>query len=256
MAYSAALGESDRRYYDTSAGVLAHPMFPVCYEWPVSLPIRQIEALGPLFPLLVHAEHDLRLYRLPRERDHVSTHARIVGVHKRKPGAFVVFRFETQDTSGELVSVSDFGALYRGVDVDGPDRGAAIELPPPAEGLKTAGAIDVGANLAHVYTECARIFNPIHTDAAVARAAGLPQIILHGTATLGLAVSRLIDARGGEPTDVRRIAGQFAAMVTMPSDVTLRFVASDELFAHFEVLDHAGRAAIRGGLIEWRSPRG
>ena len=50
MAYSAALGETDRRYYDTTAGVLAHPLFPVCYEWPVSLPIRRIAPLRELFP--------------------------------------------------------------------------------------------------------------------------------------------------------------------------------------------------------------
>jgi len=83
-AYSAALGEIDRR--------LAHPMFAVCYEWPVSLPIRQIPALRELFPLRVHAEHDLVLHRLPREGDRLSTRASIVGVHKRKPGAFVASR--------------------------------------------------------------------------------------------------------------------------------------------------------------------
>ena len=47
----------------------------------------------------------------------------------------------------------------------------------------------VSATAAHVYTEGARIWNPIHTDAAVAARAGLPGIILHGTATLALAVS-------------------------------------------------------------------
>jgi len=241
MAYSAALGESDRRYYDTSAGVLAHPMFPVCYEWPVSLPIRQIAALGHLLPLLVHAEHDLRLYRLPRERDRVSTHARIVGVHKRKPGAFVVFRFETQDTSGELVSVSDFGALYRGVGVEGPNRGAAIDLPQPAENLATIGSIDVGANLAHVYTECARIFNPIHTDVAHARAAGLPDIILHGTATLALSVSRLkID-----PLRVRRIRCRFSGMVLMPSRLEVHSNGAD-----FETRGPKGEVVISRGRVD------
>lgn len=213
MAYSAALGETDRRCFDTSKSVLAHPMFAVCYEWPVSQPIRQIPALRDLLPRLVHAEHDLTLHRLPREGDRLSTRASIVGVHKRKPGAFVVFRFETADASGRPVSSTDFGALYRGVDVDGADRGAAIELPQAVQDLKAVGAIEVGAHLAHVYTECARIFNPIHTDVAHAKAAGLPDIILHGTATLALSVSRLkID-----PSRVRRIRCRFSGMVLMPS---------------------------------------
>ncbi|MGQ0654070.1 MAG: hypothetical protein ACT4P4_17700 [Betaproteobacteria bacterium] len=40
MAYSAALGETDPRCYDTSPGerLVSHPLFPVCYEWPVSRP--------------------------------------------------------------------------------------------------------------------------------------------------------------------------------------------------------------------------
>jgi acyl dehydratase len=232
MAYSAALGKPDR---------VAHPLFPVCYEWPVSLPIRQIPELRELFPLLVHAEHDLRLHRLPREGDRLSTHASIVGVQKRKPGAFVVFRFETVDADGRAVSTTDFGALYRGVDVKGPDRGAAIELPQPAANLKPAGNIDVAANLAHVYTECARIFNPIHTDVAHAKAAGLPDIILHGTATLALSVSRMkID-----PVRVRRIRCRFSGMVLMPSRLEVHGNGAD-----FETHGPKGEVVISRGRID------
>ena len=76
---------------------------------------------------------------------------------------------------------------------------------------------------AHVYTECARIFNPIHTDRAVALAAGLPDIILHGTATLALAVSELIKGfADGNPARVKRLGGRFSAMVLMPGMLSLR----------------------------------
>src|SRR2546422_8551885 len=77
--------------------------------------------------------------------------------------------------------------------------------------------------MAHVYTECARIYNPIHTDTAVALAAGLSAIILHGTATLALAVSR-VGARDldGDPGRVRGVAGRFPGMVTLPSRPAVR----------------------------------
>src|SRR5439155_19949221 len=41
MAYAAALGETDPRYYDTSTpgGPLAHPLFAVCYEWAAALTV-------------------------------------------------------------------------------------------------------------------------------------------------------------------------------------------------------------------------
>ena len=34
MAYSAAIGETDARCYDTTrADLPVHPVFPVCFEW-------------------------------------------------------------------------------------------------------------------------------------------------------------------------------------------------------------------------------
>src|SRR5215831_17990681 len=69
-------------------------------------------------------------------------------------------------------------------------RGAASQ---PRNGAREWSAeLPVAPTLAHVYSECARIWNAIHTDRAAALAAGLPDIILHGTATLALAVSAVL----------------------------------------------------------------
>ena len=42
MAYAAAAGAHRPAFFDTTAsgGPLAHPLFPVCYEWPLLLAIR------------------------------------------------------------------------------------------------------------------------------------------------------------------------------------------------------------------------
>jgi acyl dehydratase len=138
-------------------------------------------------------------------------------------------------------------------------------MPPGAPAAASVNPRDeikivVPAGMAHIYTECARIFNPIHTDAAVARAAGLPAIILHGTATLALAVSRIVEARTqSDPTRISRIACRFGAMVTMPSTLTLRIfadaardpVSSAGIF--FEVLNGEGKLAIRDGFVGLRA---
>ena len=254
MAYSAALGESDPRYFDTAAhgGVLAHPLFPVCYEWPVSQPIRRIPALREYFPRLVHAEHDLVIHRAPRQGDRLKTIARIVSAEARKPGAFVVFRFETTDAAGAAVSTTDFGVLYRGVALERPGRVADAGLPFLAvreERLKSLGKIEVAANAAHVYTECARIWNPIHTDIAHARSAGLPGIILHGTATLALSISRALAACGADPAKVRRVQCRFSGMVLMPSTLELHGALEGSRLA-FETHGTAGEAVISRGRIE------
>ena len=253
MAYSAALGETDPRYFDTAAagGVLGHPLFPVCYEWPVSRPIRQIPGLREAFPLLVHAEHDLQVHRAPRQGDRLRTAASIVAVAQRKPGAFVVFRFDTRDAAGAPVTTTDFGVLYRGVGVEGPERRVADPLPAlaPAPGeLHPLGEVRVAANAAHVYTECARIWNPIHTDIAYAREAGLPDIILHGTATLALSISRALASLGLDAARVRRVQCRFSGMVLMPSTLQVRG-AADVHGVAFETSGPDGNVVVSRGRI-------
>ena len=221
MAYSAGLGERDARYYDTAAkdGPAVHPLFPVCYEWPASNAIRDLAALKPIAGLLVHAQHHLTIHRPVRAGETVRTAARIVAAEPRSPGAFVVYRFETTAAGGEPISTTDFGTLYRGVRLDRAAGEAVNDPLPLTAALEPAGKIEIDATAAHVYTECARIWNPIHTDLAYARAAGLPDIILHGTATLALSISTVL--RTLKIDSVRRVACRFAGMVLMPSTLTV-----------------------------------
>jgi acyl dehydratase len=84
-------------------------------------------------------------------------------------------------------------------------------------------AVEVPYHFGHVYTECARIWNPIHTDLAVARAADLPGPILHGTATLALAVSSIVERDlDGDCRAVRGIEARFTGMVALPSTLTVQ----------------------------------
>ncbi|MBI3458320.1 MAG: MaoC family dehydratase N-terminal domain-containing protein [Candidatus Rokubacteria bacterium] len=261
MAYAAGLGETAPPYVDTlrSGGLLAHPLFPVCYEWPVALALRatlpdEVAVRG------VHATHDLHLHRLPRVGDRLATAAAVVSVTPRRPGAFVVTRFLTADGAGRPVSTTEYGTLYRGVECDAAaveaGNGEPAETPelPARADPAWSEPLSIPANLAHVYTECARIWNPIHTDRAVARAAGLPDVILHGTATLGLAVSAVLRREAdGDPTRVRRLTGRFGAMILLPSALTVQGLgaveAADGRWVGFQVLTAGGRPAVRDGRI-------
>ena len=108
--------------------------------------------------------------------------------------------------------------------------------------------------LAHTYSECARIWNPVHTDRAVALAAGLPDIILHGSATLALAVSSIVAHEAGEePARISRIGGEFRGMVFLPSTLRVSVGAPQEsagaLVVPFEAFNDRGEAALRHGHI-------
>jgi len=256
MAFAAALGETAAGYLDTTRpeGLLAHPLFPVCYEWPAALRLRA-DFPGEVAVRGVHASHDVRLERLPRAGDRLATTAVVTRVAPRTPGALVLARFTTADAAGRVVSTTDYGTLYLGVECEAWDAEAAVEPAPAlAVDVRWSEPVPVAATLAHVYTECARIWNPIHTDRAVALAAGLPDIILHGTATLGLAVSAVVRREAGsDPRRVRRIAARFGAMVRLPSTLRVEGLGTRDgaegRWVGFRMLTEEGRPAVRDGRV-------
>jgi len=269
MAYAAGLGDTLPCYLDARRpeGIVAHPLFPVCFEWPALLAMRG-HATNSLLTederlRAVHATHDLVIHRTVRPGDHLTTRATVVGVERRKPGAYQITRLDTVDATGALVCTTWQGGLYRGVEVAGPDRPAADAPAPPGPlgrnvQAHTEGSVPISALAAHVYTECARIWNPVHTDTAVAARAGLPGLILHGTATLALAVSQVLRiAANNDPERVRRVAGRFNAMVLMPSEITVRVLSHEATpegeMVRFEVCNAEGGPAVRDGLVVLRN---
>jgi acyl dehydratase len=82
-------------------------------------------------------------------------------------------------------------------------------------------------------------FNPLHTDPAFARAAGLDGVIAHGMLVMGIAGRLLSDAFG--PEALRRFGVRFKGM-TRPGD-TLTVTALVK-----EKLEVAGEARVRGEI--------
>ncbi len=258
MAYAAGLSDLNPAYMDTETNtVIAHPVFPVCVEWPVILSTREIAAQSSLKPEEgargVHAAHDLHIHAPIEAGDTLETTATMIGARAIKPGAVYTMRLDTVNAaSGKIVSQTYQTGIYRGVEVMG-EAAEEEPLPPLPAMTDPAGGssfeIYVPGEAAHTYTECARIWNPIHTDRAVALAAGLPDIILHGTATLALAVTRIVNEyAGGDPRRVTRLGGRFAAMVLMPSTITLQAHQSENVIS-YQVLTEDGQTAISQGFV-------
>ena len=257
MAYAAALGDTLPCYFDTTGQLSAHPVFPVCLEWPVVLDARHVEGFATMTDderaRGVHATHDLVMHRPLRAGSAYLTESTIVGVEQRPSGAYQMTRLDTRDVHGELCVTTYQGSLSRGVQVEGGDRW--LERPPTLlepdalERLNEVYAAPVDAGLAHRYTECARIWNPIHTDRAVALAAGLPEIILHGTATLALAVSAIVEhLLDGRPERVNRVMGRFSGMVLMPTTLYVRAGQRSESGCWFDVVCD-GSIVIKDGFL-------
>jgi len=261
MAYAAGLEDHSGRYMDTATHqVVAHPVFPVCLEWPAILDCAKLPgadtATAEERARGVHAAHDLHIYRPIRAGETLTTTAHVIGMRGIKPGAAQTMRLDTVDTAGELVARTYQLSISRGVEIVG--EAVESESAPPlpdVESVRGFGsypeiAIPVAAGAAHVYTECARIWNPIHTDRSVALEAGLPDIILHGTATMALAVSRIVErVVDGDPSRVRRLGGRFSAMVLMPSTMRLVIHGVREGLVAFTVLTEDGQPAFSEGFL-------
>jgi acyl dehydratase len=243
MAYNAALGE---------LSAAPHPLFPVCYEWPATQALRVATRLQEINARLVHAQHDLVLHRPAAEGDTLAVTARVVSATQRRPGTFVVFRLSAKGAGGEAVSTTRYGMLYRGVALEGGERRLEEVEDPPASPprLERAGEVAISSVAAHVYTECTRIWNPIHTDPEYARAAGLPGIILHGTATLAYSISAAL--RKFALLKVKRVRCRFSGMVFMPSTLSVhasRHPSPSGDAIAFEARNERGEPVIERGWI-------
>jgi acyl dehydratase len=263
MSFAAGLGHSAPAYFDTTRadGIVNHPLFPIAVEWGlITAPGSGLDALGlTLAERLrgVHARHDLHLHRPIRVGTDVNVSAQIVGVEQTAPGALLTMRLDGSDDDGPLWTTW-MGSLYRGVDVDGEDRLLATIPAHPIPGCDAnesrSSTVPVEVWAPHVYSECARIWNPIHTDVVVARAAGLPGVILHGSANLAHGVDWVLSALDVGADRVRRVGGSFRGLVDVPSTISPTLGAVERApdgttTAHFTVFNAAGHPAVRGGFV-------
>ncbi len=264
LAYAAGIGDVSPRVFDDRRELIAHPALCVSLEWPVaSHPelAKQLGASGDELLRGVHAVQDSLFHRPLRPGMDLVTQGRTVGARETRAGALTTARFETADDAGPVVT-SYSQTMFRGVALEGGDReiDAAPALPAfEATGDEVTTPIFVPREMPHVYTECARIWNPIHTERRVADAAGLPDLILHGTATWALAGRELIAAHAaGDPARLQRLRGRFGAMVVPGTTIHVHWQpgapTSSGLAVAFRVTNERGEEAIREGMALFRDP--
>ena len=243
---------------DRPDGLIAHPGMVFSWQWNSRF-TPDIQMDLNLVRRGVHAWVDVQFERHAREGDVITSQGQSVAVKQVKPGVLSAQRFTFRDSQGETVAIMDTGGITRGAELDG---GEAELVSAPA--LPTRSAEDgepawtttfpIDPQAPHVYTECADIWNPIHTERRVALAAGLPDIILHGSANILIALREVINrSLGGDPTRVTRFAGQFRGMVIPGEDVTVNALEvrdeGDREIVFYEMRNHLGETAIANGVV-------
>jgi acyl dehydratase len=206
--------------------------------------------------MIVHGEQDFRFHRPILPDTTVVTTATPIGIHPRSSGVTVCVKADTRDkASGELLVEQYMTSFVRGAQTD-----VAVGEAPPAHGFpaeqRDADPLAVveqtfDADQTFRYSEASGDPMPIHLDDALAKAMGLPGIIIHGLCTMAFTSNAVIKtACPDDPQRLKRLAVRFSKVVQPEQTIaTAIYRVSPGTYA-FETTADNGQVVITDGLAE------
>lgn len=258
-----ALSERPAYYDDTDpAGIASFPTFCSRISWQAVRRLWQLLIDHGCAPQImqqqVHYRTEIENHRDFKAGESVSVTARLTGIAAHRAGSMLSAEVSMTGGDGQPVAVERSAVLLRGIQSDAPQPAAPVPAPapPPAPG---ADHLDLTFAISpihpYLYDGCSGIHFPIHSSAAVARAAGLPGIILQGSASLALCVDRIMQwrlgprARGAVP----KLAAQYGAYLRPGAQVRLRASAGAKSSAmtdvNFALFDEDKQEVVKNGQI-------
>jgi acyl dehydratase len=262
-AYAAATNDTNPKH---TAGELAPPLFAVVPVWEaIGLAVARVTPPEVLMRV-VHGGQDIRFHRAIVPGDLLRSRAAPIGIGVRGSGTTVVVSTESRDEAGELVNEQYYTLFFRGVsDGEGggrtaPEHKLTAEVkarPPIAEAIHP-----VDADQTFRYADASGDRMPIHLDDSLARAMGLPGIIVHGLCTMAFAGRAVVEeVAGGDSARLRRLAVRFSRPLLPGQTITTRIFDAgplpgppgngDPVHAYaFESVNPEGQAAVKDGWAE------
>jgi len=260
MAFASSINEDNTAYFDDTRpdGLNVHPAIAFSLQWKSRFK-PDITVNERALPFGVHAYTDLKLFQPFRQGQAITTQGQLIGRRKIAPGVYNIDRYTMTDSSGNVIAQLDYNGITRGATLDAEDYLIADEDHPPIRESSSLTElwrkqIDIPLCAAQQYTECASIYNPIHTEKSVALAAGLPDIILHGSATKAIALTEIINqCFDGDSTRIKRLCGQLRAMVFMNTQIVVlcRSIIDEGNLrtVFYEVINQDNDLAIAKGVV-------
>lgn len=256
LAFAASIKDTRPEVFDVerTSGLVGHPVFPVCIEWPlIEHGAPGIELSTSTLRLGLHVSHHIQIHAQIRPGQRLRTIAAPYLAEPRTNASLIATTFNTYSDAGELLVTSFVYTLYPRVRLLGirpaPAHAHSFAEKPGID-LTPIEKFSVAASDAILYTECARIWNPIHTDIRVARAAGLPDTVLHGTATLARAVTAVCRSEYTHDNPmITQVGCHFAGQVFPGTSLTVNAAPRTEGTISFEVRTDTGTSVISDGLI-------
>lgn len=241
------------------AGELAPPVFAIVPVWEaMTVSVGQVAPPEHMLQV-VHGEQDMFFTRPIRPGSVLRSRAAPVGVSVKPSGTTVTARTETRDESGALLNEQYMTAFFRGVEA-GESAGEAVpdhRFPDDLHGRDPTAEITqkIDDDQTYRYADASGDRMPIHLDEDVAKAVGLPGIIVHGLCTMAFTSHAAIAAvAGGDPARLRRLAVRFSKPVLPGQEITTRIWTAGERDAlgvyAFETTNPDGDLVVKDGRVE------
>ena len=255
-AYAAATNTSNPWYLDEKrpGGIIVSPIYGVVYQFlALGLPMFDQE-LGVNMLRLVHGEQDMRFGVPVKPGDVIRTTSTIQGITDKTSGELLDVALKSTNQRGEVVCETMTGLFIRGR-----TRGAkkeAVEREeevPPTGKVVLEAQVSVAKDQSLRYADASGDHNPIHKDPDMAKAAGLPDIILHGMCSMAFVQNALVDALcGGDPTRLKRLRVRFNKPAMNGDTLTVKvFETATAGQLAVEVYNPAGQAVIKDGIAQY-----
>jgi acyl dehydratase len=254
VAYAAATNDVIAQH---ASGEYAPPVFAVVVAFE-TLATTSVKVAPPeLLMRVVHGEQDFRFHRPIRPGDRLTTRARVTGISPKSSGVTVTVKADTTDEAGDPVVEQYMTSFFRGAQMD-PGAGGGEAAPDHRFPDDVRGADPVAVAVQRFdedqtfrYGPAAGDPMPIHTDDALAKAMGLPGIIIHGLCTMAFTSRAVIEAACPEdPTRLKRLAVRFSKPCLPGQEITTSIWRADTGAYVYETVNDAGDVVIKDGLAE------
>ncbi|RAL23834.1 hypothetical protein DL240_06690 [Lujinxingia litoralis] len=262
IAYAEAVHERQPRYLseEVEGGLVAAPLFAVQPLFSGLEAVLADEELAVDLLRLVHGEQEMIFYDVLRPGDLVVPRAEIASVEEKSSGWLVQVRQHLM-REGEAVveAVSTLFVRKRSPGAPAPQSEAKRAAPKnsPAEPAPDVPEVIfsqeevVAEDQPRRYAAASGDHNAIHLDASVAKAAGLPDVILHGLCTMAFAARAAVDGVAqGRVERLRRIKVRFARPVFRGERLSTQIREREPGRFLLETLNEKGQPVLSHGEVE------
>ncbi len=257
IAYAKATNDENPRHL---SGELAPPVFAIVpiFEG-LSIPTLAVVP-GEIVMRVLHGEQDMHLTQPIKPGMKLVSRLAPVGLHSAPTGITLHTKCTTETDGGELVNEQWMVAFFRGVEdqISEGEKAPSHRVEADQRSAEPIATVEQSydADQTFRYSEASGDPMPIHLDDGIAKAMGLPGIIIHGLCTMAFNSRAVIShACDDDPERLNRLAVRFSRPALPEQTITTSIWSVDGsenggASCSFEATSDGGDVVIKDGLAE------